>query len=106
MFEVTEPDDRQRRSSPPRQRNDRLLVELLSNVTRARAEVRASRGSPGNSTYQRQRFADLAGSLEAYAAAAAASGVRIPYRYRDEMRLYRSVAVVSRDPRFGERHND
>jgi hypothetical protein len=104
MFEMTAPDDRQ-----PRQRNERLLVHLLSNVTRARAEVRASRGNPGSSTYrsaQRQRFAALAESLEAYAVAAAASGVPIPYRYRDEMRLYRSMAVDSRDVRFGQRHND
>jgi hypothetical protein len=102
MFEVTEPDVRQPGGSPePRQRNDRLLVHLLSNVNRARADVRASRGNPGSSIYQRQRFAVLAGSLEAYAAEAAACGAPIPYRYRDEMRLYRSMAVDPRAGRFG-----
>jgi hypothetical protein len=88
----------------PPQRSERLLAHLLSNVSRARAELRAIRGNPGSSTDrsdQRQRFADLAESLEAYAAAAAASGVPIPYRYRDEIRLYRSMAVDSRDGRFG-----
>jgi hypothetical protein len=93
MFDATEPSDR------PRQRNDRLLVHLLSNVKLARAGVRAGRS--GNSTSgndRRQRGTDLLVALEAYAAAAAASGVPLSYRYRDEMRLYRSMAV---DPRGG-----
>jgi hypothetical protein len=85
----------------PRQRNDRLLVHLLSNVNLARAGVRAGRSGPGNSTIRnarRQQCTELLEALEAYAAAAAASGVPLPYRYRDEMRLYRSMAA---DPRGG-----
>jgi hypothetical protein len=96
MFEATEPDHRQLR-----QLNERLLVHLLSNVNQARAGVRAGRSSPGNSTSgndRRQRRTDLLAALEAYAAAVAASGVPLPYRYRDEMRLYRSMAL---DPRGG-----
>jgi hypothetical protein len=96
MFEATEPDDRQLR-----QRDERLLVHLLSNVNQARAGVRAGRSGRGNSTSgndRRQRRTDLLEALEAYAAAAAASGVPLQYRYRDEMRLYRSIAV---EPRGG-----
>ena len=84
----------------PRQRNDRLLVHLLSNVNHARAGVRAGRSAPGNPTSwfdRRQRCAKLVEALEAYAAAAAASGVPLPYRYRDEMRLYRSMTEDPRD---------
>jgi hypothetical protein len=96
MLEATEPNDRQLR-----QRNERLLVHLLSNVNLARAGVRADRSGRGNSTSgndRLQRRAQLLEALEAYAAAAASSGVPLPYRYRDEMRLYRSIAV---DPRGG-----
>ena len=85
----------------PRQRNDRLLVHLLSNVNLARAGVRAGRGGRGGATSgydRRQRCTELLEALEAYASAAAASGVPLSYRYRDEMRLYRSIAV---DPRGG-----
>ena len=94
MFEATKPDHRQLR-----QRNDRLLVHLLSNVNLARAGVRAGRGGRGNSTSgndRRQRSTELLEALEAYATAAADSGVPLPYRYRDELRLYRSMAE---DPR-------
>lgn len=86
----------------PRQRNDRLLVHLLSNVNQARAGVRAGRSGTGiwNNRFDRQqRCADLAEALEAYAAAAADSGVPLPYRYRDEMRLYRSMAGDPRERR-------
>ena len=96
MFKATKRDD-----CHLRQRNERLLVHLLSNVNLARAGVRAGRSGRGNSTSgidRRQRNTDLLEALEAYAAAAAASGVPLPYRYRDEMRLYRSIAL---DPRGG-----
>ena len=83
----------------PRQRNDRLLAHLLSNVNLARAAVRAGGSGRGSSTSgndRRQRRTALLEALEAYAAAASDSGVPLPYRYRDEMRLYRSMAE---DPR-------
>jgi hypothetical protein len=86
----------------PRHRNDELLVQLLFNVNQARAGVRAGRSGPGRSTSgndRRQQCTELLQALEAYAAAATASGVPLSYRYRDEMRLYRSM-----DGRFGGRH--
>jgi len=78
-----------------RDRNEALLIKLLFNVNRARAEVRAGRSVPATSTNrhdQQQRRALLADAMEAYADAAATSGVPLPYRYRDEMRLNRSMA--------------
>jgi hypothetical protein len=86
----------------PRQRNDQLLLHLLSNVNQARACVRAGRSEPGSATSgydRRQRCTELLVALEAYASAATASGVPLPYRYRDEMRLYRSMAEDPRERR-------
>jgi hypothetical protein len=40
---------------------------------------------------QKRRCEQLLGALEAYAEAAAAAGVPLPYRYRDEIRLYRTI---------------
>ena len=79
----------------PRPRDDRLLKHLLFKVNQARAEVRADRAPPASATsslQRRHRYAELADALEAYASAAEASGVPLSYRYRDEMRLCRSVA--------------
>ena len=78
-----------------RDRNEALLIELLFDVNRARAEVRAGRRVPPTSSNrhdQEHRRARLADAMEAYADAAATSGVPLPYRYRDEMRLNRSMA--------------
>ena len=78
-----------------RDRNEALLIELLFNVNRARAGVRAGRRVPTTSTNrhdQQQRRARLADAMEAYADAATSAGVPLPYRYRDEMRLNRSMA--------------
>jgi hypothetical protein len=40
-------------------------------------------------------YAALADALEAYADEASKGGVPLPYRYRDELRLYRSMAQKS-----------
>ena len=53
-----------------RDRNEALLIELLFNVNRARAEVRVGRTVPATSTNrhdQQQRRALLADAMEAYA---------------------------------------
>ena len=79
----------------PRDRNEALLIELLFNVNRTRAEVRAGRSVPATSSNQhdqQRRRGRLADAMQAYADAAASSGVPLPYRYRDEMRLNRSMA--------------
>jgi len=75
-------------------RNDRLLVALQQEVDKARADVQKGRAqSPGpyGATDQQRRCEHLLGALEAYADAASSAGVPLPYRYRDEMRLYRAV---------------
>jgi hypothetical protein len=82
---------------PPerRERDEAQLVALLHEVNRCRAQVRAGRRAPLTSVSigeQSQRCARLADAMEAYADAAAGSGVPLPYRYRDEMRLYRAMA--------------
>ena len=84
----------------PRERDEALLIALLFDVNQARAEVRAGRRVPTNSTNrhdQQHRRGRLAEAMEAYADAAATSGVPLPYRYRDEMRLNRSMAGKARD---------
>jgi hypothetical protein len=77
-------------------RDEARLAGLLSRVNRARADVRADRNvartTPASRTGHRVRCAALADAMEAYADAAAGAGVPLPYRYRDEMRLYRSMA--------------
>ena len=75
-------------------RNDALLVSLLSEVNRCRALVREGRASPGSTTRSDHaaQCAELAEAMRAYADAAAESGVPLPYRYRDEMRLYQAMA--------------
>lgn len=84
----------------PRERDEALLVALLFDVNQARAEVRAGRSvttSSSNRHDQQHRRGRLAEAMEAYADAAATSGVPLPYRYRDEMRLNRSMAGKARD---------
>jgi hypothetical protein len=83
---------------PPPQRHERdekLLVGLLYEVNRCRDHVRAGRESrltQVTRNEQSQRCVRLAEAMKAYADAAADSGVPLPYRYRDEMRLYRAMA--------------
>ena len=76
-------------------RDERLLMALLSNVQQARARVRRGRelrGTPVSREAQIALCAELLGALEAYADAASTAGVPLPYRYRDEMSLYRSLS--------------
>jgi len=78
-----------------RQRDEARLAGLLSEVNQARTSVRADRSVPKSSigrAEHRVRCAALAEALEAYAEAATDAGIPLPYRYRDEMRLYRSMA--------------
>jgi hypothetical protein len=78
-----------------RRRNDAMLIVLLSDVTRARSAFRAGRLAPGAATSrpeQALRAARLASAMESYADAAVSTGVPLPYRYRDELRLYQAIA--------------
>jgi hypothetical protein len=80
-------------------RDEARLSSLLSQVSLARAEFRAGRGDhsrQGGHVEQARRTARLAEAMEAYADEAATAGVPLPYRYRDEMRLYRSMAADQR----------
>jgi hypothetical protein len=77
-----------------RERDEALLIDLLVQVQRARSAFRAGRALPVNSTTrldQAERTAQLAQAMEAYADAAASVGVPLPYRYRDELRLYQAM---------------
>lgn len=75
-------------------RDEARLADLLSEVNRARKSVRAERGprTPVSRDEHRVRCAALADAMDAYADAATGAGIPLPYRYRDEMRLYRSLA--------------
>jgi hypothetical protein len=76
------------------ERDERLLVVLQLKVTSARADVQKGRSSPPSpyaASDQQRRCERLLGALEEYADAASTAGVPLPYRYRDEMRLYKSV---------------
>jgi hypothetical protein len=78
-----------------RRRDEVRLADLLSQVNRARTSVRADRNDPKTPVAKvehRVLCAALAEAMEAYADAATEAGIPLPYRYRDEMRLYRSVA--------------
>ncbi|QIG41691.1 hypothetical protein G5V58_01905 [Nocardioides anomalus] len=77
-------------------RDDALLAHLFTEVRRCREKVRSGRDPNTLSVphqEQASRCAALADAMEAYADAAAGSGVPLPYRYRDEMRLYRAMAT-------------
>ena len=85
---------------PPQRpaRDEALLNSLLFDVNRARHAYRAGRGQPFTTTNraeQAHRTALLAKAMQAYADAAATAGIPLPYRYRDELRLYKAVL---RDP--------
>jgi len=78
------------------QRDEARLAELLSEVHRTRADLRAARHSPKSSVSaadQRVLCAALAEAMEAYANAAAEVGLPVPDRYAEELRLFRSVAA-------------
>jgi hypothetical protein len=80
------------------QRNEALLMALLFEVNLARTAFRAGRGQslgPTGRPEHAKRAADLASAMEKYADAAASAGVPLPYRYRDELRLYQAI---TRDP--------
>ena len=80
-----------------RGRDEAHLAGLLSEVNRARARLRAERHAPQTTTSrrdQRQSCKLLAEAMKAYADAASAAGVPLPYRYRDEMRLNQSSATA------------
>lgn len=85
-------------SVPSPRRDDALLARLLSEVNRCRARLRSARGlSVGpRSEEHRERCQDLCSAMEAYADAASTMGVPLPYRFRDELRLHRSMAVDRR----------
>jgi hypothetical protein len=78
-----------------RGRDEAQLTVLLSEVNLARARVRAGRAAPQTTSarYELQlRCALLADAMQAYADAASGAGVPVPYRYRDELRLYRAMS--------------
>ncbi len=82
------------------ERNEGLLIALLLEVNRARSAFRAGRARPVNSSNrleQAERTAHLAKAMEAYADAAASVGVPLPYRYRDELRMYQAMKRVPQD---------
>ena len=79
---------------PPR-RDEAVLGRLLSEVNRQRIQVRRLRALPLTSTSRVELirgYDELANALEAYADEASESGVPLPYRFRDELRLYRSMS--------------
>jgi hypothetical protein len=76
------------------ERDEALLIDLLLQVNRARAafrEGRSQRVDSKNRPEQAQRAARLAEAMKSYADAAASAGVPLPYRYRDELRLYQAM---------------
>ena len=78
-----------------RQRDEARLAGLLSEVNQARASLRAERNAPMTSNSRdehRIRCAVLVEAMRAYEEAATEAGVPLPCRYRDELRLYRSMA--------------
>jgi len=81
-------------------RDEAHLAGLLSKVNLARTDVRAdrSRRTAGTRDEHRALCAALASAMEAYSDAATDAGVPVPYRYRNEMRLYRSMARDYRYP--------
>jgi hypothetical protein len=81
-----------------RRRNDAMLIRLLSDVKRARAAFRAGRlesVAASSRSQQVLRAAQLASAMESYADAAASTGVPLPYRYRDELRLYQAMTKAA-----------
>ena len=82
-------------AQPERHPSDqRILVLLHNRVTLARTEVQLGRTlppSPHRMQDQNRRCHRLMDALQDYADATFDAGVPLPYRYRDELRLYRSM---------------
>lgn len=74
-----------------RGRDDPLLVALMDDVIRVRAEGRVARRL-ANPRERQQLHARLAEAMEAYADAAATVGIPLSHRFRSEMRDHRSRA--------------
>lgn len=94
------------RTGPPR--DEGRLVGLLARITAARAALQHARALPSTPASRRElaRCSErLAAAMEAYADAASRAGVPLPYRYRDELRLHRSLAD-DLDERGGVRRHD
>jgi hypothetical protein len=75
-------------------RDEAHLASLLTEVNLARARFRASKQSPLTSKSRgehQQCCASLAKAMQDYADAAADAGIPLPYRYRDELRLYQQM---------------
>jgi hypothetical protein len=75
-------------------RNERQFASLLSEISRARASVREARGSPPSylTRQEKERSCErLVEALEAYANAVAIARLPLPYKFRDEIRLYRAL---------------
>jgi hypothetical protein len=82
--------------APPerRPRDERLLELLRYRVAIARADVHLGRAMPPGPlrvTEQDHRCERLRDALQAYSDASSAAGVPLPYRYRDELRLYSAM---------------
>ena len=80
-------------------RDDAELHALVVAIDRARATALAGRaGAFDAATWQAQidRCGRLADLIEIFAVAAARSGVPLPGRYRDELRLYRGLGERAR----------
>jgi len=80
-------------------RDGARLSALLAEVNRSRIRVRKQQGLPLNSSSRdelAQCYNALADALQAFADEASESGVPLPYRFRDEVRLCRSLGQRSR----------
>jgi hypothetical protein len=85
-------------SGPTRpSRNNAELARLLGEVRRAEAAFRESRDRIDHPGTRRDRARDaerLAEAMQAYADAASESGIPLPYRYRDNLKLFRALNEV------------
>lgn len=75
-------------------RDDARLVLMMVAVRRARAGFLEIRDKPATPALRREladRVRALVEAMESYADTAAASGVPLPYRYRDDLYLYRAM---------------
>ena len=81
---------------PPRRRDEARLSALHHEIGRRRAALLEQRALP-DSSVQRARVAHgasaLARAMERYADQASGAGIPLPYRYRDQVRLYDALAA-------------
>ena len=80
-------DERARVASDPQR-----LEDLRRKVERARSALRRCRGVQRDKAEHERCRADLVEALQEYAALAAATGTPLPYRLRDELRLYGALS--------------